>query len=189
MTWLTPATSMPRAAMSVAVSHVINFDLPNTPEAYTHRIGRTGRSECTGKAYTFATHEDFPAVKDIEKTLGMSIPRIKLKDFVLQDDSVVVPPAPLEASGPRGGGRAGAGRSGGGRSGGGRSGSAGGRRSGAAKSGGGGQGAAAGKPRRTRGAVSRGASSRTSASGEAGAAKPAKRSVLGYRGTPRSRSL
>ena len=40
------------------VSHVINYDVPDTPEAYTHRIGRTGRAECTGKACTFITTED-----------------------------------------------------------------------------------------------------------------------------------
>ena len=37
------------------VSHVINYDVPDTPEAYTHRIGRTGRAQCTGKARTFLT--------------------------------------------------------------------------------------------------------------------------------------
>jgi len=63
------------------VSHVINFDLPNTPEAYTHRIGRTGRSEQNGKACTFVTREDFPGVKAIEKKLAMDIPRIKIRDF------------------------------------------------------------------------------------------------------------
>jgi ATP-dependent RNA helicase RhlE len=63
------------------VSHVINFDLPNTPEAYTHRIGRTGRSEQNGKACTFVTREDFPGIKAIEKKLSMDIPRIKIRDF------------------------------------------------------------------------------------------------------------
>jgi ATP-dependent RNA helicase RhlE len=63
------------------VSHVINFDIPNTPDAYTHRIGRTGRSECRGKAYTFVTHEDFPAIKAIERKLGMEIQRVKLREF------------------------------------------------------------------------------------------------------------
>ncbi len=63
------------------VSHVINFDIPNTPDAYTHRIGRTGRAESSGKAYTFVTHEDFPSIKAIERALGMEIPRVKLRDF------------------------------------------------------------------------------------------------------------
>lgn len=63
------------------VSHVINFDVPNTPDAYTHRIGRTGRAEETGAAYTFVTHEDFPAIKDIERKLKMEIPRVKIREF------------------------------------------------------------------------------------------------------------
>ena len=69
------------------VSHVINFDIPNTPDAYTHRIGRTGRAEESGKACTFVTHEDFPAIKDIERKLKMEIPRIKIRDFQRDPDS------------------------------------------------------------------------------------------------------
>jgi len=58
-----------------AVSHVINFDLPMTPEAYTHRIGRTGRAERTGVAYTFVVPDDADGVKAIEKLLGSPIER------------------------------------------------------------------------------------------------------------------
>ncbi len=76
------ATDIAARGIDVAgVSHVINFDIPNTPEAYTHRIGRTGRAERSGKACTFVTHEDFPGIKAIEKKLGMEIQRIKLRDF------------------------------------------------------------------------------------------------------------
>jgi ATP-dependent RNA helicase RhlE len=57
------------------VSHVVNFDMPNTPDAYTHRIGRTGRSERQGKAYTFVTGEDQQMVRDVERRIGSSIPR------------------------------------------------------------------------------------------------------------------
>lgn len=57
------------------VSHVVNYDLPTTPEAYTHRIGRTGRSECTGRAYSFATPSDGDMVRAIEKHLGSKLPR------------------------------------------------------------------------------------------------------------------
>jgi ATP-dependent RNA helicase RhlE len=57
------------------VSHVINFDVPNTPDAYTHRIGRTGRAERDGKAYTFASREDSAAVRAIERRLGAPIAR------------------------------------------------------------------------------------------------------------------
>ncbi|MAF67646.1 MAG: RNA helicase [Planctomycetes bacterium] len=76
------ATDIAARGIDVAgVSHVINFDIPGTPDAYTHRIGRTGRAECSGKALTFATHEDFPAIKAIERKLNMQIPRIKLREF------------------------------------------------------------------------------------------------------------
>ncbi|MFT7463747.1 MAG: ATP-dependent RNA helicase RhlE [Pseudohongiellaceae bacterium] len=76
------ATDIAARGIDVAgVSHVVNFDIPNTPEAYTHRIGRTGRAELSGKAYTFVTHEDFPGIKAIEKKLGMAIQRVKLRDF------------------------------------------------------------------------------------------------------------
>jgi len=61
-----------------AVSHVVNFDLPMTAEAYTHRIGRTGRSELTGRAYSFATPQDREMIRAIEKLLGAPLPRAAL---------------------------------------------------------------------------------------------------------------
>lgn len=63
------------------VSHVINFDMPDTTDAYTHRIGRTGRAEQSGEAYTFATLADEPLVRDIEKVLGARIERRGLDGF------------------------------------------------------------------------------------------------------------
>ncbi len=57
------------------VSHVVNFDMPNTVDAYTHRIGRTGRSDREGKAYTFVTAEDHDLVAQVEKRLGSAIQR------------------------------------------------------------------------------------------------------------------
>jgi len=57
------------------VSHVVNFDMPNTPDAYTHRIGRTGRAERHGKAYTFVTGDDHSMVSEVERRLGAPIPR------------------------------------------------------------------------------------------------------------------
>jgi superfamily II DNA/RNA helicase len=52
------------------ISHVINFDMPATVDAYTHRIGRTGRAACTGEALTFASREDRKLISQIEGTLG-----------------------------------------------------------------------------------------------------------------------
>jgi ATP-dependent RNA helicase RhlE len=63
------------------VSHVINFDVPNTPEAYTHRIGRTGRSEQDGKACTFVTPDDRAWVRATERMIGSEIPRVALAGF------------------------------------------------------------------------------------------------------------
>jgi len=57
------------------VSHVVNFDMPNTPDTYTHRIGRTGRAERKGKAYTFVTADDHALVHALERKFGGAIPR------------------------------------------------------------------------------------------------------------------
>ncbi len=63
------------------ISHVINFDMPDTVDAYTHRIGRTGRKELSGEAFTLATPEDAAQVRDIERLLGQPIERRRLSDF------------------------------------------------------------------------------------------------------------
>ncbi len=60
------------------VSHVLNFDMPGTPDAYTHRIGRTGRAGCEGKAYTFITADDHELVRAVESKIGAPIPRRKI---------------------------------------------------------------------------------------------------------------
>ncbi|HIF43457.1 MAG TPA: DEAD/DEAH box helicase [Dehalococcoidia bacterium] len=63
------------------VSHVINFDFPNTTDTYTHRIGRTGRAEQTGEAFTFAASEDASMVRHVERELGIKIERRRLEGF------------------------------------------------------------------------------------------------------------
>ncbi len=63
------------------ISHVFNYDVPATPEAYTHRIGRTGRAERQGKAYTLVTIEDLPTIKSIERKLKAPIPQCYLEGF------------------------------------------------------------------------------------------------------------
>ena len=57
------------------VSHVVNFDVPWQPDDYIHRIGRTGRAGAKGTAYTLATKDDAEAIANIEKLVGMPIPR------------------------------------------------------------------------------------------------------------------
>ena len=66
------------------VSHVINFDMPDTPEAYTHRIGRTGRMFNVGTALSLVTSDDLPMLHTIEKTIGRRIERRQLEGFNLQ---------------------------------------------------------------------------------------------------------
>jgi ATP-dependent RNA helicase RhlE len=63
------------------ISHVINFDMPDTVDAYTHRIGRTGRAHKTGEAFTFIVQGDEPLVRQIEKVLSARIDRRRLPGF------------------------------------------------------------------------------------------------------------
>ena len=63
------------------ISHVINYDMPDTTDAYTHRIGRTGRAAKTGDAFTFVTQEDEPQIRSIEGLLGRKIERRTLPGF------------------------------------------------------------------------------------------------------------
>ncbi|MFC1587095.1 DEAD/DEAH box helicase [Planctomycetota bacterium] len=65
----------------VGISHVINCDVPEVPEDYLHRVGRTARAECTGYAYTFASLLEDELVKRIERFLGERIKRRFEKDF------------------------------------------------------------------------------------------------------------
>ena len=93
------------------VSHVINFDVPNTPEAYTHRIGRTGRAECEGIACTFVTGVDHGWLRATERMIGAPIQRRLIDGFVAD---IEAPSETRQRS--RGGNRGGgAGHGGGGR--------------------------------------------------------------------------
>jgi ATP-dependent RNA helicase RhlE len=86
------------------VSYVINYDVPNTPEAYTHRIGRTGRSELEGKACTFVTGEDWGWVRATERMIGEPIPRRQVERFTEPEGSRSAPSARAQTG--RGRGRA-----------------------------------------------------------------------------------
>ena len=63
------------------VSHVINFDFPQTSDTYTHRIGRTGRAEQTGEAFTLAGVGDGPMIREVERDLGAKIERRRVPGF------------------------------------------------------------------------------------------------------------
>ena len=65
----------------LSISHVINYDMPDTVDAYTHRIGRTGRAEQTGEAYTLVTADDVNEVRDVERVLGYRLERRTVPGF------------------------------------------------------------------------------------------------------------
>ena len=64
-----------------ALSHVVNFDVPAVPEDYIHRVGRTGRAELTGDAFTFVAPDEEQDLKAIERAIGKALPRVTLPDF------------------------------------------------------------------------------------------------------------
>jgi ATP-dependent RNA helicase RhlE len=76
------ATDIAARGIDVAgVSHVINYDVPEHPEDYVHRIGRTGRAQNVGDAFTLMNGEELPALQAIERFIGQKIPRLKLENF------------------------------------------------------------------------------------------------------------
>ncbi|HEV2209855.1 MAG TPA: DEAD/DEAH box helicase [Verrucomicrobiae bacterium] len=76
------ATDIAARGLDIAdVSHVVNYDVPQHPEDYIHRIGRTGRMEAKGDAFTLMVAEDVRHVQAIERFIGQKIPRVKLEDF------------------------------------------------------------------------------------------------------------
>jgi ATP-dependent RNA helicase RhlE len=84
------------------VTHVINYDIPDTTEAYIHRIGRTGRAEQLGDAFTFVTPDDAVMVKAIERAVGQPIERVVLAGFDYAAPAPARGGAPASGSGPRG---------------------------------------------------------------------------------------
>lgn len=79
------ATDIAARGIDVAgVDYVINFDVPNTPETYTHRIGRTGRSDAAGRAVTFVTGEDRGWVRDTERMLGEKLARFEVPEIEVE---------------------------------------------------------------------------------------------------------
>lgn len=76
-----------------SISHVINYDMPDTADAYIHRIGRTGRAERAGDAFTLVTPDDSDMIRTLERIMGSPLERVNLPEF---DYSV---PAPHRAGG------------------------------------------------------------------------------------------
>jgi ATP-dependent RNA helicase RhlE len=63
------------------LGHVVNFDVPQAPEDYIHRVGRTGRAEATGEAFTFVSPDEERDLRDIERAIGKRLPRVTVPDF------------------------------------------------------------------------------------------------------------
>jgi ATP-dependent RNA helicase RhlE len=74
------------------LTHVINFELPNIPESYVHRIGRTGRAGASGIAIAFCDAEEKEYIRDIQKLIGKQIPVIDNHPYPLMNHTVVKTP-------------------------------------------------------------------------------------------------
>ena len=74
------------------LAHVINFEIPNIPETYVHRIGRTGRAGANGTAYSFCEDEELGYLKDIQRLIGKKIPLVEDHPFAIKPDYSVPPP-------------------------------------------------------------------------------------------------
>ena len=106
------ATDIAQRGLDVSgITHVINYDVPQQPEDYVHRIGRTGRAAATGDAYTFMAPDEISMVRTIERMIGQQIPRISVPgydfgttaDASLQGSSVgdiadLTPQSPINAA-------------------------------------------------------------------------------------------
>jgi len=77
------------------LNYVFNMDLPDVPETYVHRIGRTGRAGLSGKAIAFCSSEELGNLKDIQKLIGISIPEVKEHPFqVSRSETLTAAAAP-----------------------------------------------------------------------------------------------
>ncbi len=90
------ATDIAQRGLDVSgISHVINYDVPQQPEDYVHRIGRTGRAATTGDAFTFMDADEIGMVRTIERVIGQQIPRISVPGYDFGTTAPVEPAAPL----------------------------------------------------------------------------------------------
>jgi len=86
------------------LAYVINYEIPNIPETYVHRIGRTGRAGANGIAYSFCDAEETAYIKDIQKLIGKQIPVNEEHPYVMNPNNVRPAEAPEKPKG-RGGGQ------------------------------------------------------------------------------------
>src|SRR6476661_2362823 len=92
------ATDIAQRGLDVfGITHVINYDVPQQPEDYVHRIGRTGRAAATGDAYTFMSPDEIAMVRTIERMIGQQIPRISVPVYDFGTTSDIPVPVPSES--------------------------------------------------------------------------------------------
>jgi ATP-dependent RNA helicase RhlE len=102
------ATDVAQRGLDIeGISHVVNYDVPRDPEAYVHRIGRTGRAGASGTAVTFMSGLELAALKDIERVVGYRIERISLPEYDYAGAPVSAEVEKNKAVTNRGGGRMG----------------------------------------------------------------------------------
>jgi len=103
------ATDIAARGIDVAgVTHVINYDVPENPEDYVHRIGRTGRAMAVGDAFTLVSPENADDIRDIQRFIGAKIPELRLEGFPYAP-FVINPSYPKKGQNQRGGGNRGGG--------------------------------------------------------------------------------
>ena len=90
-----------------SLTHVINFDIPNIPETYVHRIGRTGRAGSSGKSLSFCDHEEKEFLRDIQRLIKREIPVVAEHPFLMVGGPKKADPEVREPRQPRGPGRGG----------------------------------------------------------------------------------
>ena len=100
------ATDIAARGIDVAgVTHVINYDVPENPEDYVHRIGRTGRAQAVGDAFTLVTPENADLIHGIQRFIGQKIPELRLAGFSYLPLGTARPQAPQQLGGGQGGRR------------------------------------------------------------------------------------
>ncbi len=114
--WVMIATDIAARGIDIdAVTHVINYELPNVAEQYVHRIGRTGRAGAEGTAIALVAGDEKSYLRDIEKIVRQKIDRIDMPEGFETDNSDLPPPKQGGGRGRGGGGRGRGGKPGGGR--------------------------------------------------------------------------
>ena len=97
------ATDIAARGIDVAgVTHVINYDVPENPEDYVHRIGRTGRAQAVGDAFTLVTPENADLIHGIQRFIGQKIPELRLAGFNYLPLTARPPAPPMRGGGGRG---------------------------------------------------------------------------------------